>query len=479
VIVGNPPFLGDKRMLGALGEEYVKRLRSCYQGRIPGGADLVTYWFEKARTQIETGKAQAVGLVSTNSIRGGVNRKVLERISKTTTIFNAWADEPWINSGAAVRVSLICFGNTEITPVLNGDAVAAIYADLTAGAIETDSDVTTAKTLKENDAVAFVGTQKSGAFDIAGSLAREWIVRSNNLNNRKNSDVLVPWVNGVDITRRPSDMWIIDFGVNRTEAEAAFYEKPFEYANKVIKPVRLQVNNQRRKTYWWLHVPACEEMRQALAPLPRYICTSRVSKYRLFRWVDKIVLPDSATVAIARADDTTFGILQSRFHELWSLRMGTSLGATPRYTPTTTFATFPFPIGLTPAETGGAIEPLNSGVIIPTVAIEYQDHAKTIAEAAYQLNQLREEWLNPPEWIERQPEIIAGYPERIISKPEYAAQLKQRTLTNLYNERPEWLADAQRHLDLAVAAAYGWEDDVAVLNDAEILQRLLALNLAR
>nr|WP_242445799.1 DNA methyltransferase [Chromatium okenii] len=167
VIVGNPPFLGDKRMLGTMGDEYVKRLRSCYQGRIPGGADLVTYWFEKARAQIEFGKATAVGLVATNSIRGGANRQVLSRICETTTIFNAWSDEPWINSGAAVRVSLICFGKTELKPVLNGEIVAAIYADLTSGSIDSASDVTRAKPLKSNCGTCFIGTQKSGSFDIA------------------------------------------------------------------------------------------------------------------------------------------------------------------------------------------------------------------------------------------------------------------------------------------------------------------------
>ncbi|WP_197710971.1 class I SAM-dependent DNA methyltransferase [Chromatium okenii] len=109
VIVGNPPFLGDKRMLGAMGDDNVKRLRNCYQGRIPGGADLVTYWFEKARAQIEMGKERCWFSIN-HSIRGGANRQVLERICATTTIFNAWSDEPWINSGAAVRVSLICFG---------------------------------------------------------------------------------------------------------------------------------------------------------------------------------------------------------------------------------------------------------------------------------------------------------------------------------------------------------------------------------
>lgn len=105
-IVGNPPFLGDKKMIGGLGESYVKRLRNTYKDRVPGGADLVTYWFEKARVMIVGQRTARAGLVSTNSIRGGANRKVLEAIVDTCRIFEAWSDEAWVIDGAAVRVSL-------------------------------------------------------------------------------------------------------------------------------------------------------------------------------------------------------------------------------------------------------------------------------------------------------------------------------------------------------------------------------------
>jgi len=136
VIVGNPPFLGDKVMRGELGDDYVDHLRKCFAGRVPGGADLVTYWFEKARAQIEAGKLTAAGLVSTNSIRGGANRKVLDRIVASTRIFEAWSDEPWVNDGAAVRVSLIGFGLKHPEGQenrLDGKDVTCIHADLTAG----------------------------------------------------------------------------------------------------------------------------------------------------------------------------------------------------------------------------------------------------------------------------------------------------------------------------------------------------------
>jgi hypothetical protein len=378
-----------------------------------------------------------------------------------------------------VRVSVICFGNTELTPVLNDDAVAAIYADLTAGAIESGADVTQAKSLANSCGICFIGTQKSGSFDIAGELARQWL-KETNPHGKPNSDVLRPWANGMDITRRPSDTWIIDFGTEMKKQDACFYEQPFSHLQTHVKIKR----NDSRETIaakWWLHTRPRPDMRQALNGLSRYICSPRVAKHRLFKWLNKAILPDTRLVVVARSDDMTFGILSSRIHQIWSLATCSwhGIGNDPTYNANSCFETFPFPIGLTPADTGGAIETLASGAIIPTVAAEYQTHAKAIAEAAFKLNQLREEWLNPPEWIERQPEVVAGYPDRIIPKPEYATQLKQRTLTNLYNERPEWLADAHHQLNLAVAAAYGWKDDATELNEAEILRRLLALNVAR
>lgn len=463
-IVGNPPFLGDKRMINILGEEYVSYLRLLYRGRIPGGADLVTYWFERARREMEKGNVKAVGLVSTNSIRGGANRKILERIRETGVIFEAWSDEEWINEGAAVRVSLVCFAKQSDEIRLNGQPVNDIYADLT-GSGEPIADLTLAQKLAENKNISFIGSQKNGAFDIASDLAREWLKLPTNVNGRPNSDVLRPWANGMDITRRYSDTWIIDFGVNMSEEDAGYFEKPFEYVVNNVKPSRINLRMKKRREYWWLHGASAENMRKAIEPFSRFIITPRVSKYRLFVWMDKSVLADSATVAIARDDDTTFGILHSRFHELWSLGLCTWLGKgnDPRYTPSTTFETFPFPEGLSPN--------------IP--ATEYADnkHAQAIAAAAKELNEKRQNWLNPPEWIKREPEIIAGYPDRILPIDDEAAnQLKKRTLTNLYNERPNWLINLHNKLDEAVANAYGWSND---LSDAEILQKLLELNLQR
>jgi type II restriction/modification system DNA methylase subunit YeeA len=272
----------------------------------------------------------------------------------------------------------------------------------------------------------------------------------------------------MDIVRRPRDQWVIDFGCNRTEAGAAFYEAPFAHVQKNVLPHRLKVRNQREVAQWWLFSRALPAVRTALDPLDRFIVTPALAKHRVFAWLKHGLYPDHQLIAIARDDDTTFGILHSRFHELWSLRMGTSLEDRPRYTPSTTFETFPFPEGLTPD--------------IPASAHADDPRAQAIAAAAAELDRLRQAWLNPPDLVRREPEVVPGYPDRILPVDDKAAEvLRKRTLTNLYNQRPAWLDQAHARLDAAVADAYGWGEDwrAGRLDDDIILARLFALNQAR
>ena len=268
----------------------------------------------------------------------------------------------------------------------------------------------------------------------------------------------------MDITRRPTDTWIIDF-IEMPEAEAAYYEAPFEYVRANVKPLRDKNRRKVRRERWWLHGETVPALREALGPLSRYIATPRVAKHRLFVWLHPIILPDSRLVVIARDDDVTFGILHSRFHEVWSLRLGGwhGVGNDPQYTPKLGFETYPFPEGLTPDISAG----------------EYSEDSRAIAigEASQHLNEARERWLNPPDLISCKPEVVPGYPNRNVPVDEKAVGvLKKRTLTNLYNERPTWLDNAHRELDEAVAAAYGWPSD---LDDDEILRRLFEINQER
>jgi type II restriction/modification system DNA methylase subunit YeeA len=501
VIVGNPPFLGGKLIRRELGDAYVDALFENLGKRVPPEADLCCYWFDKARQQIEKGKCKRAGLLATQGIRGGANREVLKRIKDTGDIFFAESDRDWILAGANVHVSMIGFDDgSETIRNLNGKPVEVISPNLTA-----TSDVTTATELKTNLDIAFMGTTKGGAFDIEENLALE-LLRAPNPHGKPNSDVVVPWVNGMDLTQRPSRTWIIDYGVSTSEANAACYESPFKYVRTNVKPKRVKNNRETYRRLWWQHVEARPAMRMALAPLNRFLCTTRVSKHRLFVWLQAPTQPDSATFAFARADDFFFGVLHSRFHEVWALKQGTRLETRPRYTPTTCFETFPFPFADDLAEQPENLEAeLNAAKHYAHIVLREEtpprtpdEHRAAIAAAAQELNELRERWLNPPEWtVEKILEFPGSadgpwaryvvktdkngigtvrYPRLEPKDADCAAKLKERTLTKLYNERPAWLDLAHKKLDAAVAAAYGFPAD---LTDEQILEKLLALNLAR
>ena len=437
-IVGNPPFLGNKLLRGNLGDEYVERMFSLYRDRVSGEADIVCYWFEKARAMVEHGLTDRAGLLGTQGIRGGVNRRVLERIKESGDIFMAYADHPWILDGASVHVSLVGFDDgSEIERELDSEPVDAIYANLTTGV-----DLTKAHRLKENADISFIGDMKKGKFEIAAMDAQKMLEMPSNPNGRPNSDVLRLWVNGIDITRRSRNMWIVDFDLNVPEYDAAQYVEPYEYIKNRVKPARDKVRNELERRRWWVHGRTAPDMRQALHGLKRYIATPRVAKHRIFVFLDEKVLADGALVVVARNDDYNFGVLHSRIHEVWSRAMGTQLREAEsgfRYSHTATFETFPFPR--------------------PT-----DEQREAIAAAAQELNRLREGWLNPVD-AEGEPVV-------------FGVDLRRRTLTNLYNEyeRHTWLVNVHERLDAAVADAYGWDAD---LSDAEVLERLLALNLER
>ena len=493
VVIGNPPFLGDKKMRGELGDDYTDTLRKVYEGRVGGGADLVTFWFEKARTAIEKQGLGAAGLVATQAIRAGANRKVLARVAETTRIYEAWSDLAWVNDGAAVRVSLVCFGWGGNGVILDGLHVPKITPDLANGRT---SDLTLAKPLLANKGLCFVGSQKGGAFEVSGQQARQWL-QMPSVNGLSNSLVLRPWANGQDLARRSSDQWIIDFGNDMPEADAALFDAPFQHLSLMVKPGRVANREAASGRYWWLHQRPRPEMKAALEGLDRYIATPRVSRHRFFVYLAQETLADSRLCAIARQDDWALGVLSSRFHEVWSLATCSWIGAgnDPIYNAKSCFETFPFP-ELTPNQSNEAMVGLVSGATskrpkaverpVPTPpAPGLVNVAKAIASAAKHLNDLRENWLNPPDWTDRIPEVTplgmasSPYPDRIVAKPGHEKDLAGRTLTKLYNARPAWLDAAHKTLDAAVAQAYGWADYTADMPDEEILKRLLALNLER
>ena len=430
-IIGNPPFLGSKMMRKELGSQTVDALHSVYGKRLGKGSDLCCYWFEKAGAQIAAGKSERAGLLGTTGIRFSSNRAVLRRIKEAGNIFMAYQDREWPLDGAMVHIAIVGFDNgKETTRSFNGEHIQnEINFDLTHLV-----DLTRSQPIKENAGIAFQGFNRVGEFDISEADALT-MLGSANPDGRLNSDVVKPYRNADDLLghRNPSG-YTIDFGIDMPMSEAALYVLPFERVREQVKPVRENSNSKRGRDKWWLYQLPSVKLRAALSGLNRYLVTGRVSKHRIFVWQDGRIMPDNALVVFAKDDDYIFGVLQSRFHELWTRAKGSQLRDAVsgfRYTPSTCFEMFPFP------------EPT-------------EEQRETIAARARKLNELREGYLHPP-----------GVP---------AEDLVNRTLTELYNKNETWLQLSHQALDTAVAAAYGWPAD---LSDQEILGRLLALNLAR
>jgi len=422
---------------------------------------------------IEAARVKRVGLLATTAIRQAGARHVLQTIGETAEIFFAVSDRDWILDGAAVRISMVGFGKLLETekPVFDGSPVVKINSDLTAGV-----DATKKHTLRANLGLCFMGTKKVGAFDVDTPTAVGFL-RSPNPDLRPNSDVVRPYRNGSDLVRKPSNRWIVDFGTDRGMSDAALYDKPFAYVVECIKPTREKNARKSRAEKWWLLGETLPAFRRAVKGLARYIATPCVSKFRVFVWLDTSVIPDGKLIMVAWDDDYHFGILHSRLHEAWTLATcgWHGKGNDPNYNPTICFETFPFPK--------------------PTDA-----QGEAIAMAAKRLDELRNNWLNPPEWTRTETLEFPGsadgpwkryidpatvddrgigtvrYPRLVPRDAECAKELKKRTLTNLYNERPTWLDLAHRKLDEAVFAAYGWEPS---LSDEDLLAALLALNLER
>jgi hypothetical protein len=467
-IVGNPPFLGGKMLRTNLGGEYVDDLYRAWEGLVPQEADLCCYWFVKAREHVERGRAKRVGLLATQGIRSGANREVLKAIKRTGDIFFAVSDREWVLDGANVHVSMIGFdGGLERERLLDGHTVLSIHADLTAGL-----DLTAARRLRENKRLCFQGDKKVGRFEIDETTARA-MLGSPNPHGRPNSEVVRPWLNGVMVLRDRRRHFIVDFPPTTGIDDAACYERPFEHIRRLVQPVRAKNRRSSRAERWWIHGDPQKAMREAVRPLRRFLVTPSLSKHRVFVWVDRGTLADAQLMVFAREDDFFFGVLHSSIHERWARRLGSQLREAEsgfRYTPRSCFDTFPFP-------------PAAGGIAGTSMARSEAVHRERISRSVQRLVELRDGWLNPL--------TSSGRPA--LSD----ADLRARTLTNLYNERPTWLEKAHEDLDRAVLAAYGWPEEWAEglkprrdenrkvnpllgvedpMIEREVLTRLLALN---
>ncbi len=370
-IVGNPPFIGDKRIRLTLGEGYVDALHSVWK-EVPESADFVMHWWSRAASLVSQGKVKRFGLITTNSLPQNFNRRVVQAaMDAGLQIDFAIADHPWVDSsnGAAVRIAMTVgllsktASSTEgimlrVTSEATGEfgevavsveeKIGKIHADLTVGAA-----VANAQPLESTARISGNGVMLAGSgFIVAPDVATRL---SELLPTTLAKRLLREYRHGRDLADRPRGVSVIDtFGFSAEDlrkSAPAIYQHLFDH----VKPERDQNNRPKLRDQWWIFGEPRRLLRSALHGLPRYIATGETAKHRFFQFLDAAVLPDHMLIAIGSDDAYHLGVLSANAHVNWALANGGSIGmfvGNVRYNKSRCFETFPFPdedTGLTPA----------------------------------------------------------------------------------------------------------------------------------
>ena len=355
-IIGNPPFIGNKRMRVRLGDGYTRTLRRAWP-QVPGNVDLVMYWWERSAQLVQAGSARRFGLVSTNSIKQVTNRQIVEKYLRSTSaiVLNfAVPDHPWLDeeTDAAVRVAMTAAsrkgvagklliiaseskGRGQMPSVSFDERTTVIHSDLSGGV-----DVTRAALLQSNAGLAFMGVIPVGTgfrldegsnSAVAAELAGSAYLRD--------------YLGGSDLTDNVAASPIIDVSaINEGDLKSSF-PRTYQYLWDAVKPGRDVAERDNHRIHWWRFGEPRVEMRQAISELDRYIATTETSKHRTFSFLNRTILPDQKLRVIALTDGYSLGVLSSRIHVVWSDATGgrQGVGNDPVYNHPYTFEKFPFP----------------------------------------------------------------------------------------------------------------------------------------
>ena len=450
-VVGNPPFIGNKRMRTALGDGYVEALRAAHSD-VPETADYVMYWWNHAATLLRDGAIRRFGLITTNSVTQVFNRRVVQRflgVENPISIVFAIPDHPWVDSidGAAVRVAMTAAVRGVFSGALLRVTAEAQRADGTAevattqeiglinSALNIGVDASTAEELESNTALSSPGVKLHGSGFIVNESEADEI----------EANLVKHYIGAQDVTKRDRHVRVIDaFGLTIDDLRRNF-PMTYQWLLTRVKPERDQNHRAAYRENWWVFGEPRATFRPALVGLSRFIATPVTSKHRVFHLIGCEFLPDDSLIAIASDDAWILGTLQSRVHEVWAYACAATLEDRPRYIKTTCFDPFPFP---DPDEfTKQRIRDLGE---------QLDAHRK------------RQQALHPDLTITGMYNVL----EKLRSGHALTAKEKKIHEDGLVSV----LKQIHDDLDAAVFDAYGWPHD---LTDEQILERLVALNAER
>jgi hypothetical protein len=464
-IVGNPPYIGARRIRQALTDEYVETLRANYD-EVPETCDYVMYWWHKAATEVESGRVSRFGFITTNSIVQSYSRGLIEKHlheEEGVRIIFAIPDHPWVEAsdGAAVRVAMAVvtskqdyLGSAILAHVAKeeGEKVTLVQDRVTYinESLKSAPEAQNIEPLRANKDMCFQGVVPSGeGFKLGSDELSKLGYDESSL-----PPVIRKYIIGRDLVQHHQPKFIIDFcGLSEEEARTQWPELYQWVLDRVKQEREAKTGSGRTKDAdeyarnWWLFAKTRPVMRRALKDLKRFIVTPYTAKHRPFIFVEAATLPDAMAYAIASDDAYVLGILSSRVHVRWALNAGGRLGIgnDPRYTSKVTFMPFPFPD--CNAAQKVSIRKLGEALDAHRKRQQAQHPKLTVTDMYNVLEKLRSgDALSEKERVTHEQGLIS-------------------MLGQLHDD-----------LDAAVLAAYGWP---ATLTNEEVLEYLVTLNAER
>lgn len=347
-IVGNPPFLGGKKLTGAMGTNVRNWLVYLIARGAKGNADLVAYFFLRAMGLLAP--QGNLGLIATNTVAQGDSREVGldQMVVQTFTITRAIQSREWPATSAKLEYAAVWGTKDQVN-----DSAAILCDDLPTRRISTLLEPVgrvdgSPVRLSQNAGRAFQGCIVLGmGFVLSPEEANQWIA-----DDPRNAEVLFPYLNGEDLNSRPNcsaSRWVVDFNARPIE-QAVQYTKPFERVHALVKPER-----QRRKTdgtyvlrkplpeRWWQYADKRPAMRKAVANLDEVLVLTQTSKTLQPVRVSPNQVFSHKLVVFASDSYALQALLNSSVHLLWALTYGSTLETRPVYTPSDVFMTYPQP----------------------------------------------------------------------------------------------------------------------------------------
>ncbi|WP_182885191.1 Eco57I restriction-modification methylase domain-containing protein [Microbispora sp. H10885] len=347
-IIGNPPFLGGKKLTGSLGVAYREYLVEAIGRGTRGHADLVAYFALRAHGVLNS--LGQTGLIATNTLAQGDTREVSldQLVASGVTIRQAVKSKPWPSKSAVLEYCAVwtsrAIPGEEAERISDGIVVAGI-----APSLDPDARVVgNPNRLAGSTGISFIGSYVLGlGFTMEPGAAQAMIERNSN-----NKDVLFPYLNGQDLNSRPdssASRWVVNFH-DWDEAKARTYTEPYDQVLRLVKPER-----QRRKPdgnfalrnplpeRYWHYADKRPAMVKAIAGLERVVVITLVSKV-----VMPVMVPTGQVFShmlgvFATADTAMLALLSSAPHYWWALTRASTLETRVRYTPSDVFETLPLP----------------------------------------------------------------------------------------------------------------------------------------